>query len=135
MSEISEAAIERSDQLMEAENPHNFRSSAATFYAKAFARYIQEVSDAAKAVCDYEASDFTDKKLTPFILPDPVDPLLIEARRLWAAEAPDFYYEGCCYKAASSGPGFDLIIAGKLDSRPPVQRYVVALKRGMELAK
>lgn len=43
----------------------------------AFARYIQQVSDAAKACVKSNAVDKAEHWLSPFILPDPVDPLAV----------------------------------------------------------
>ena len=69
MSEISEAAKLKACELMLAE-PHSLT---------AFARYIQQVSDAAKAVRRaqgaHTVSSFIKSLVAPFILPDPVDPL------------------------------------------------------------
>jgi hypothetical protein len=85
----------------------------------ALARYIQQVSDAAKAVdgrlAELGIADASSTRglLAPFILPDPVDPLLIEAKEIvrasYPAMAPDY-----------NGRRVTIALA--------------ALKRGMELA-
>lgn len=71
MTEISEAARKRVVELWDAEPAaeHDIR--------KAFARYIQRVSDAAKVVRPVleENVAYESTFLDCFILPDPVDPL------------------------------------------------------------
>lgn len=79
--------------------------------------YIQQVSDAAKELADQGTINLSEQvvrdELAPFILPDPVDPLLIEARNLTV--------EGFG-RAISLGRG------------PVEDIALAALKRGMELA-
>lgn len=73
MTEISEAAKAKAEELMRHQmgREHN-----------AFARFIQQVSDAAKVVAkeiskspDGNVNYLADERLAPFILPEPVDPL------------------------------------------------------------
>jgi hypothetical protein len=72
MTEISEAAHRRAVDLGMAETEISPDKSWAV---TAFARYIQAVSDAAKASRDHGVTEEAWDALAPFIVPDPVDPL------------------------------------------------------------
>ena len=54
---------------------------------------------------------------------EPVDPLLIEARKLFNGRHP------------SDDENAAMVIKGEWDDRPVIQSILAALKRGMELAK
>jgi hypothetical protein len=123
VSEISEAAMKKAETLV----PY----SATSAEVEAVARFVQAVSDAAKEVFaahDHYSCTCTDRGplkqvLAPFILPDPVDPLLIEARKVAADVFHDHRYQGAPFEK------------GGFDEHPEVQIALEALKRGMELAR
>lgn len=119
MTDISKAARKRMDSLTKGYHPGN-----------AFARYIQEVSDAMRIVQEYigrnssgpvilvglpngESVTFAD-----FILEDDVDPLLLKAREIAAKVLED---EGYPKLAA-------VVREGKADSNTVVQAALAALK-------
>jgi hypothetical protein len=91
VSEISEAAKAKARDLMVEARNTGYASAwtvgqceaSAPDSFKALARYIQQVSDAANAVlCALgEPKSYHEAHLAPFILPDPVDPL-VEALEL-----------------------------------------------------
>lgn len=94
MTEISEAAKAKAYSLLLAQYetrqfaPPSRDTHEASAGGRAFACFIQEVSDAAKAATRNAAKypDIAEEHLAPFILPEPVDPL-IEAYQ--AAYVPD----------------------------------------------
>ena len=76
-TEISKAAFARATDLIRAEQPLRSSEGTSTMLARTFARFIQEVNDAArasKALAPPNAD--SSRPLGPFILPEPVDPLL-----------------------------------------------------------
>jgi len=85
MSEISEAAKVKACELANVARVGQYGSTAFNWRDMAtndpeivaFARYIQDVSDAAKAVLSGlgEPLSYHEAHLAPFILADPVDPL------------------------------------------------------------
>lgn len=80
----------------------------------ALARQIQAFSDAAKAARDHGVTEEAWDVLGPFILPEPVDPLLTEAREIVRASYPEM----------------DPAYTGRR-----VTVALTALRRGIELAK
>lgn len=82
------------------------------------AELIQTFSDAAKAACGYGGSGVRDN-LAPFILADPVDPLLIEAREIVGVSG--------LYDPTEAETAL-------LDGSGAMRIALAALKRGMELA-
>jgi hypothetical protein len=87
--------------------------------------FLREVSD---AIADYfgqatlAAPGFLMGPLAQYILPDPVDRLLIEARKLVAEREAN----GAGYAAT--------VLSGADDNSQAVQNALTALRRGMELA-
>lgn len=69
MTEISEAAFAEADRHV---STIPAGEGANGLYRHAFARFIQQVSDAAKAVSAHYGEP---THMAPFILPEPVDPL------------------------------------------------------------
>jgi len=120
MGEISEAAKAKAHQMCDGHHTANERR---------VARLIQDVSDAAKAAdATADLNGFAPRSVlrqhfAPFILPEPVDPLLIEARSLVAGRHPGHDETG--YRCR--------IMAGKEDDHPAVQNTLAALKRGIEI--
>lgn len=94
MTEVSEAALDKALKICGI-NPdqkplYDWRDG---IYARAvgeFARFIQEVSDAAKkalrarGISDISFDDL-DELFSPFILPDPVDPLAEALEEAWGS--------------------------------------------------
>lgn len=139
MTEISEAAKAKAEELVAShwgDCPPGMPGI--DVQLSAFARFIQQVSDAAKSVLviagdKYCANgDMVSTNLAPFILPDPVDPLLVEAREIAAK---------VCRGALTPGKEADnfvsAILRGERDEPAfsGVSTALAALRRGMELAQ
>lgn len=131
MSQISEQAREKSRELM---------TRAFSDEGAPIAAFTQAVSNACREATDHARG--TDRgtpdivaALAPFILPEPPDPLLIEARRMLAVDHAehglDLYHNGSICKLGAAN---DAIMAGEFDHHGNVTRYIAALRRGMELA-
>jgi hypothetical protein len=111
MAEISEAAVARACELM----PY----AATNAEVMKVAAYIQQVSDAAKSIDAATSSiDSITRALAPFELPEPVDPLLIEAAKFAEGWAPEMVTP---------------LAPARLERLQNMA--LAALKRGMELAK
>jgi len=127
MAEVSEAAMAKACELLDAECREPVSTSdfiRGDLVLNAFSHFIQDVSDAAKEHArHYGDSSKEWAKLYAFILPDPVDPLLIEARKL---------VECTVHWSAATDR---MLQSGQNDSTPEVKIALAALKRGMELAK
>lgn len=97
---------------------------------RAFVQFIADADAAAREVqnmakeCQFSLGTSMvgkiSRTLSPFILPDDVDPLLIEARNLAVERNP---------RAA------DIVMAGGWDNGTVLQGIIDGLRRGMELAK
>lgn len=83
MTEISEAAKAKACELMN--SAYAAEGGGTDLWTRptddghhavlAFARFIQQVSDAAKGCCQWFELPALNTRLAPFILPEPVDPL------------------------------------------------------------
>jgi hypothetical protein len=132
MTDISEAALEQADCLAAQQ-----AGSASAAYRAALARLIQQFSDVAKesvdilGIPDHSAreAEAAIANLDQFILPDPVDPLLIEAREIVATSDHD-PWPGSPWHVNQA----ELIRAGRGDDMLVVRAAYNGLKRGMELA-
>jgi hypothetical protein len=120
MAEISEAALNKAIDLANAADhtvrwTYNDLSQSPAL--DALARYIQQVSDAAKEIVPF-GGQRASELLTPFILPEPVDPLLIEAAKFAESWAPEMVTP---------------LAPARLERLQTMA--LAALKRGTELAK
>lgn len=108
--EIPEWAAGRVSDLFGAEHDGKGGEHAYTVLSRAFARYIAAHEE------------------------PPVDPLLIEARKLLILDhtgGHDLWHGGTMMK---DGAANELIRAGHYDGHKFIPRYLAALRRGMELA-
>ena len=94
----------------------------------AFARHLAELSEDMKRVHEileevesYRARD-ANAIACKYVLPDPADPLLIEARKLVAAREGNANYTG-------------RVLDGDEDDSPAIKNCLIALRRGIELGK
>lgn len=109
MSEIPDWAIQRANTLYDAENPKN--GYVGDNFRRAFGRYIAAHEE------------------------PPVDPLLIEARKLFLLDhnsGVDLWDSGVMLK---DGAGSHLIMNGRFDLRPEIGKYMGALRRGIEIER
>jgi hypothetical protein len=114
MSDIPEWAVKRANDLTSEAMKDGSWLPIGGHASAAFARYIAEHEE------------------------PPVDPLLIEARKLFAEDHRNGLIAlahplGSCI--LKSGAGEDLILEGNYDHRREVSRYLAALRRGIELGK
>lgn len=139
MSEPSEAAFEEAERRFHAEGEIN-PTVTWVQWRNAFSRFIQEVSDAVKAARSEQVpgaplTNAIMRHIEPLILPEPVDPLLIEAREIAARDAADFHAGvsddfGHVFFQADAAR---MIRAGNADTTKAVQGRLAALKRGIEI--
>ena len=94
----------------------------------ALARHLAELSEDMKRVHEileevesYRARD-ANAIACKYVLPDPADPLLIEARKLVAAREGNANYTG-------------RVLDGDEDDSPAIKNCLIALRRGIELGK
>lgn len=115
MIEISEAAWAKADLIAESADR---------------ALFIQQVSDAAKEtdriahVNGFEPASALRTPLQPFILPDPVDPLVKAARQVVIDTLDPAAHTRCTCR--------EHIAAGEWDKSPKMKIAMEALRRGME---
>ena len=131
---IPEAAKLRACELANAEHRSNAFSpfhcdmDDAWSPLAAFARHLAELSEDMKqldrGLMAVGHGEWSERRLTvrKYILPEPVDPLLIEARKLVAAREGNANYT-------------DRVLDGDEDGSPAIKNCLIALRRGIELGK
>lgn len=129
--EISEAAYIKAhdaayDDQLDAPVAQKVQDMKDSYIGTAFARFIQEVSDAVKRAKGNRSPE-ADEILAPFILPEPVDPLLEELPALFEA-AKERLGQGEGYTRA------DIITKGGHEMWE-ARVALAALKRGIEIGE